>query len=42
MIHKNENIYENLEDYNPEKKRRVLILFDNMVSDFEARKNQAL
>ena len=25
------NIYKNLEDYNPNKKRKVLIVFDDMI-----------
>ena len=32
------DVYENLEDYNPTKKRKVLIVFDNMISDIEANK----
>ena len=28
--------YENLEDHNPTKKRRVLIVFDDMVEDIES------
>ena len=35
-----DNVYENLEDYNPTKKRRVLIIFDDMMADLEANKNQ--
>ena len=31
-------VYENLEDYNPTKKRRVLIVFDNMIVDMESNK----
>ena len=31
-------VYENLEDYNPTKKRRVLIVFDDMVADMESNK----
>ena len=30
-----DNVYENLEDYNPTKKRRVLIVFHNMIGDME-------
>ena len=30
------NVYENLEDYDPTKKRKVLILFDDMITDMEA------
>ena len=33
-----DDIYENLEDYNPTKKRRVLIVFDDMVADMESNK----
>ena len=28
-----DDIYENLEDYNPAKKRRVLIVFDDRIAD---------
>ena len=31
-----DDVYENLEDYNPIKKRKVLILFDNMIADMDA------
>ena len=31
-------VYENLEDYNPTKKRRVLIVFDDMIADMESNK----
>ena len=31
-------VYENLEDYNPAKKRKVLIVFDDMIADMEANK----
>ena len=33
-----DNVYENLEDYNPTKKRKVLIVFDDMISDMESNK----
>ena len=33
-----DDIYENLEDYNPTKKRRVLIVFDDMIADMESNK----
>ena len=26
-------MYKNIEEYNPEKKRKILIVFDNMVAD---------
>ena len=31
-------VYKNLEDYNPKKKRRVLIVFDDMIADIESNK----
>ena len=33
-----DDVYENLEDHNPAKKRRVLILIDNMIADMESNK----
>ena len=33
-----DDVYENLEEYNPTKKRRVLIVFDNMIADMESNK----
>ena len=30
-----DNAFENLEDYNPRKKRRALIVFDDIVADME-------
>ena len=33
-----DNVYENLEDYNPTKKRRALIVFDNIIADMESNK----
>ena len=33
-----DDVYENLEDYNPKKKRKVLIVFDDMIADMEANK----
>ena len=27
------DVYKNIEDYNPDKKRKVLIVFDDMISD---------
>ena len=33
-----DDVYENLEDYNPTKKRRVLIVFDDMIADMESNK----
>ena len=31
-------IYENIEDYNPNKKRKILIVFDNMIADMLSNK----
>ena len=33
-----DDVYENLEDYNPTKKRRVLIVFNDMIGDMEPNK----
>ena len=33
-----DDVYERLEDYNPTKKRRVLIVFDDMIADMESNK----
>ena len=33
-----DDVYENLEDYNPTKKRRVLIVVDDMIADMESSK----
>ena len=33
-----DDVYENLEDYNQIKKRKVLIVFDNMIADMESNK----
>ena len=33
-----DDVYENLEDYNPKKKGRVLIVFDDMMGDMESNK----
>ena len=33
-----DDVYENLEDYNPTKKRRVLIVFNDMIADMESNK----
>ena len=27
------DVYKNIEDYNPDKKRKVLIVFDDMIAD---------
>ena len=36
------DVYENLEDYNLTKKRRVLIVFDDMTADIESNKKLSL
>ena len=33
-----DNVYGNLKDYNPKKKRKVLIVFDDMMADVESKK----
>ena len=33
-----DDVYENLEDYDPTKKRRVFIVFDDMIADVESNK----
>ena len=33
------NVYKNVEDYNPDKKRKVLIVFDDMIADMINNKN---
>ena len=33
------NVFENLEDYNPKKKRKALIVFHDMIVHLEANKN---
>ena len=36
--HTIDDVYENLVDYNPTNKRRVLIVFDDMTADMESNK----
>ena len=33
-----DDVYENLEDYNPTKKWRVLLVFDDVIADMESNK----
>ena len=33
-----DDVYENLEDYNSKKKRKVVIIFEDMVANMEANK----
>ena len=37
-----DGVYEDLEDYNPTKKRRVLIVFDDMIANIESSKTLLL
>ena len=37
-----EDVYENLEGYNPTEKEKVLIVFDDMIADMEANKKLSL
>ena len=32
------DVHENLEDYNPTKKRKLLMVFDDMIADMESNK----
>ena len=32
------DIYENIEDYNPNKKRKILLVFDDMIADLLSNK----
>ena len=34
-----DDIYKNIEEYNPNKKRKILIAFDEMVTDILSNKN---
>ena len=34
-----DDVYENLEDYNSKKKRKVVIVFEDMVANMEAKKD---
>ena len=33
-----DDIYKNIEDYNPNKKRKILIVFDDMIADMLSNK----
>ena len=37
-----DNVYKNLEDYNPTKKRKMLLAFDGVKADMEANKKWVL
>ena len=34
-----DDVYENIHDYNPSRKRKILIIFDDMISDIMTKKN---
>ena len=34
-----DDVYENIDDYNPNRKRKILIVFDGMIADIMANKN---
>ena len=34
------DVYENIEEYNPNKKRKILIVFDDMISDILSNKKR--
>ena len=34
-----DNVYENIDDYNSKRKRKILIVFDDMISDITSNKN---
>ena len=36
MLQTIDDVYENLENHNPTKKRRVLIVFDDIIADMES------
>ena len=34
-----DDVYQNIDDYNPSKKRKILIAFDDMIADIMTNKN---
>ena len=34
-----DDIYKNIDEHNPNKKRKILILFDDMIADMISKKN---
>ena len=34
-----DDVYNNIDDYNPRRKRKILILFDDMIADILTNKN---
>ena len=37
--HSNDDIHKNIEEHNPNKKREILIIFDDMIADMVSNKN---
>ena len=37
-----DDVYENMKDYNPTRKKRVLIVFDDITADVESKKKSSL
>ena len=37
-----DDVYENIDDYNPNKQRKILIVFNDMISDMSNKKFQAI
>ena len=37
-----DNVYNNIDHYNPKRKRKILIIFDNMIADVMSNKNLKL
>ena len=33
------DVYNNIDDYNPNRKRKILIVFDDMIADIMTKKN---
>ena len=38
IIQTTDDVYENLKDFNPTKKRKVLVVFDDIIKDMESNK----
>ena len=34
-----DDLYQNIKEYNPEKKRKILVVFDDMITDVLSNKN---
>ena len=34
-----DDVYQNIDDYNPSRKRKILIVFDDMIADIMSKKN---